>query len=308
MEKVTYSQYQKVIRRKAWERFKKEHPPFDLIVPLGIGLIFAVIESFLIAGRIEPVRTASATVAITVAIYCILYIWYFSREHVFLYNSNNEVINSYIEKYETKPIEVDIDLDEWEYVESVSLGVTSIPPIPSAPTHRIISMVGIRVTNKENSDLTNVYGCLNSLDLLSYNGSHFILHEEATRNGSLLSWSGGSDDGEISIKPGKHEILKIAEGRDRDLVFMLQKLEYSQTVNGTYRFEIEIGGKIFDKPIEPHKQKFYISFDKLDKTFLGGEAKPYGSTDSNSTSVVKEGFIEYSKDSYRKLQIRKVTP
>src|SRR6266542_703158 len=108
-------------------------------------------------------------------------------------------------------------------------------------------------------------------------------------------------------EPGKHEILKIAEGINRDLIFKLQKLDYPQSDNGTYVFEIEIGGKIFDKPIEPHREKFYIAFEKRDKTFLDGEEKPYGSTDNVSTSVV-DGFVEYIKDSYRKLNIRRITP
>ncbi len=91
------------------------------------------------------------------------------------------------------------------------------------------------------------------------------------------------------------------------MIFKLQKLDYPQSDNGTYVFEIEIGGKIFDKPIEPHREKFYIAFEKRDKTFLDGEEKPYGSTDNVSTSVV-DGFVEYIKDSYRKLNIRRITP
>ncbi len=210
MEKVSYSQHQQIVRGKAWERFKKEHPLFDLIVPLGVGLVLGLIESFRIAGKIEPVIAASVTAAITIVIYCVLYIWYFSREHVFIYNNNKEQINSYIDKYEAKPIRVNIGLDEWEYAESISLGVTHRPIDPSIPMHTIISMVGIRVTNKEkNAELTNVYGSLNSLELRAYDGHVRVLFGEATRNSSLFSWSGGSKEGEVSMNQENMKFLKL---------------------------------------------------------------------------------------------------
>lgn len=308
MKKITYSQYSKIIRGKAWERFRKDHPLFDLTSPLVIGLLIGIEESFRIAGRIEPLITALVPAVITVVMYSFLYISYCSREHVFIFNDANERINSYIEKYEAKPIRVNIDLVEWEYAELVGLGVTSIPADPSKLTHTTISMAGIRVINKEkNAELTSVYGSLNSLEVRCYTGHRRIPFEEATRNGSLFSWSGPSNEGEVSIKPGKDRILKIAEGRGRDLIFMLQNLEYRQVDNATYIFEIEIGGKIFDKPIEPHKQKFHVSFEKVDEAFVARDGRTFGPTD-NSSKLLADGFVEYDTGSYRKLQIRKVIP
>ena len=72
-------------------------------------------------------------------------------------------------------------------------------------------------------------------------------------------------------------------------------------------FNIEIGGHVSGKRIAPKTETFYIEFEKIFKTFAGGEEKPYGSTDfTNKTSVVT-GYHQYDRNLYRKLEIKKLS-
>ena len=110
MDKVTYRQYQKIIRRKAWDRFKREHPIFDLVVPLVIAFAVGLAESIRITGRVEPVITAFVTAVGTAIIYSILYIWYFSREHVAVYNGDQQQL---AEQFNTIHPKVNLELSPY---------------------------------------------------------------------------------------------------------------------------------------------------------------------------------------------------
>jgi len=247
------------------------------------------------------VDPALLTAVVWAILLLVMMFYYAAKETVLEYNIQQTDIEAFKEKYEGGPVEIHLDLTEWEHDEPVV--ITNSGPITLYPRGQmIISVAGIRVKNTESIELTEVYGSLVSLTVLTYDGHHKDLFQEATRNGSLFSWSGGSEGGYVRIESGQDRILKIGEGRNRDLFFILQDLEYQQTDNGNYNFEIEFGGKIFDKPIKRQRRAYQIQFEKLDKIFLGGPERPYGSTDANSTSVVN-GFTEYVSGSFRKLRI-----
>jgi hypothetical protein len=115
------------------------------------------------------------------------------------------------------------------------------------------------------------------------------LFGEAIRNGSLISWSGGgvNDDQEVLIKAGHERILNIAQGISGSLVFKMQNLDFTQHQNGTYAFDVEIGGHVAGKKIVNKTECFYIEYEKLYKNYAGGEEKSFSDSDLiNQTSVI----------------------
>lgn len=137
---TTYSGYQKIVRNLAWKRFKNDHPVFDLIAPLIVGILVGLWESFRLAGKIEFLTTGLVTAMFTFCIYSVVYLWYFSREHFFIYN---EQINR-IEWFwpETLDINVDYDLDMKEVLDDRGNKITAagFTTINAGKKHQVVEL------------------------------------------------------------------------------------------------------------------------------------------------------------------------
>lgn len=192
-----------------------------------------------------------------------------------------------------EPIDVDLDIYEYAFYEN--------------EIDTVNKMVCVVVKNNGDEDI-RCYAALRFLIRINSDNGSDNLIGDAIRNGSLISWSGGGADEnqEVLIKAGKERIVNIAQGTEGGLVFKMQSLDFAQYQNGIYAFDVEIGGRIGRKRISKRKECFYIEFEKMHKTFAGGDDKPYSSTDISvdSTSVVT-GYHQYGPASYRKLDIKK---
>ncbi len=121
---TTYSEYQKTVRKQAWIRFKKDHPVFDLAAPLVIGVLVGLWESFRLVGRIELLTTGLVTAVVTFCIYSVVYLWYFSREHVFIYSEQAKSIEQFWP--ESLDIRVYHDFDMRELVDDKGNKIASV--------------------------------------------------------------------------------------------------------------------------------------------------------------------------------------
>ena len=120
---TTYSEYQKTVRKLTWQRFKKDHPIFDLLTPLVIGVLVGLWESLKLVGKIELLTTGLVTAIITFLIYSVLYLWYFSREHVYIYSDQSKRIEQFWP--ESLDIQVYYDSDMRELVDDMGNKIAS---------------------------------------------------------------------------------------------------------------------------------------------------------------------------------------
>jgi hypothetical protein len=209
MDKISYNQYQSLVRNRAWKRFKSEHPLFDLISPLVVGLVVGIIESFRLAKKIEPVTTAFVTAFVTSLVYGILYIWYFSREHVSIFNENKKRIN---EAQPDDPFEFSVV--EPPYHPNLNYVYAGIDVINKS-AYQVQCFVNVQTKTK-----------LRREDLLGYEvypqGAHFEIPGKATRRFSFAQagidqptayLNTLSEDSKL-IQRGKHEMRIFIAGID----------------------------------------------------------------------------------------------
>jgi hypothetical protein len=97
MPKLTYSQYQAIIRRRAWQKFTKEWEVKGTVFSLAVSVVIAVI-SWTIFGAVEAVITALLTLGFLFLASLVFYLGFFHREHVSTYNQNANTIKDLEEK------------------------------------------------------------------------------------------------------------------------------------------------------------------------------------------------------------------
>jgi hypothetical protein len=264
------------------------------------GLWFA----FYITGNVEDFIGSLAVevgkiIFVIACVFTILFITYIRASNK-LYDSQKEkekeLTDSIIKltnELNKEPIDVDLDVYEHAFYEN--------------EINTVNKMVCVVVQNNSDEDI-RCYTALRFLIRINSDNSSDNLIGEAIRNGSLISWSGGGVDEnqEVLIKAGQERIVNIAQGTEGRLVFKMQNLDFAQYQNGIYALDVEIGGHIGGKKMKKRTECFHIEYEKMHKTFAGGDEKPYSSTDVsvNSTSVVK-GYHQYGPASYRKLEIKK---
>jgi hypothetical protein len=186
MDNITYCQYQKIIRRSVWKQFKKEHPLFDLIIPIIVGLLIGILQSLYFTRSIEPILVTSGAAVVTVFIYIVLYLYYFSKEQVFVYNTNVEEVNRL-----GKMINPDVRFGLSEYRPNVRKPGDS-------------RMVGVTIENLGVNEIKDCIVNLDSIELESYGTSHLPM---------TLHWSNDNSpasNGRLDIKPGQKVHLDIA--------------------------------------------------------------------------------------------------
>ena len=265
------------------------------------GLWFA----FYITGNVEDFIGSLAVeigkiIFVVACVFTISFITY-SRASKKLYDSQKQTeieltdsINRLNNELNREPIDVNLDIYEYAFYEN--------------EINTVNKMVCVVVKNNSDEDI-RCFAALRFLIRINSDDSRDNLTGEAIRNGSLVSWSGGGVDEnqEVLIKAGQERIVNIAQGTAGSLIFKMQNLDFAQSQNGIYAFDVEIGGRIRGKKITKRTECFYIEFEKMHKTFAGGDEKPYSSTDIsiNSTSVVT-GYHQYGPASYRKLDIKKI--
>lgn len=85
MPKVSFKEYQNIIRKGAWEKFANEWGIKGSILSLLLGII-AGIGWWVIFGGLDSLLIALAVFGFSVLCFMVFYIGFFDREHVFVYN------------------------------------------------------------------------------------------------------------------------------------------------------------------------------------------------------------------------------
>jgi hypothetical protein len=122
--KITYSEYQNIVRKQTWIRYKKDHSIFDLLIPLTVGVFIGLWESYRIIGRFELFTTGFVSAFAILYIYSVVYLFYFSREHVFIYSEQSTRIEQFWP--EALDILVFYNLDVQEYIDEENSEVIAI--------------------------------------------------------------------------------------------------------------------------------------------------------------------------------------
>jgi len=97
MPKLTYSQYQAIIRRGAWKKFTKEWGVKGTVFSLAVSVVIGGI-SWRIFGGVEAVITALLTLGFLFLASMVFYLGFFHREHVSTYSANADEIKELYEK------------------------------------------------------------------------------------------------------------------------------------------------------------------------------------------------------------------
>lgn len=93
MEKTTYCQYQKFIRKGAWDKFSKKHGIPDIIISLVAAVFVGFIWRVVFKRGIESMLIALAVLGVCFLIYSVCYFVYRAREYVVVYNNQREKID-----------------------------------------------------------------------------------------------------------------------------------------------------------------------------------------------------------------------
>lgn len=313
MPQKTLREYRNMVRREAWKRFVRERSVLDVALTLLIGLLVAAgtsvfwrkPESWIDFLANDAMITAILFVIFSAVIYGFIYVYgYLKIQPSIIYNSQENIISErdnsiklLQQELNLEPVEVNLDIYEWGFIDDT--------------TNPESEMVCVVVKNLSGDDI-RCYCALTMFFRLNMNDkSTEQLLGGAVRNGSLISWSGGglNEDDEVLIKDGHDRIVNVAQGIGQSLIFKMQNLDFAQQKNGIYVFDIEVGGhNVKGKKFVPHKESFYIEYEKAYKTFAGGSEKPYSTSDTidniNSTSVIKD-YRQIGENSHRKLKIVK---
>jgi hypothetical protein len=130
--------------------------------------------------------------------------------------------------------------------------------------------------------------------------------------GSLFSWSGGSNQGQKTILPNLVERINIAQGEERKMMFLLQNnMEYfEQYANATFILEIEIGGRLNNKRIEPVLFVGNLEFHKAEHfSFLPQQEDRWtGSDTDENINIDLSQYKQYDDISYRLLVLKQGDP
>lgn len=133
-----------------------------------------------------------------------------------------------------------------------------------------------------------------------------------THAGSLFSWSGGSNQGHKTILPGLTERINIAEGKERQMRFLLQNnMEYfEQYANAMFILELEICGKLSNRWIKPVQFVGNLEFHKAEHfSFLPREeGKWIGSDTDANLDIDLTPYTQYDDISYRLLILKQGDP
>ena len=108
MEKTTYRQYQKIIRREAWQKFSKRHGIQDIIIAVLVGAVVGFMDRFYLKGN-ETLLVALATFGIFFIVYSVFYLGYFAREHLEIYTIQNNTIENLEKRLQTEVFDIKIE-------------------------------------------------------------------------------------------------------------------------------------------------------------------------------------------------------
>jgi hypothetical protein len=133
-----------------------------------------------------------------------------------------------------------------------------------------------------------------------------------THAGSLFSWSGGSNQGHKNILPDLIERVNVAEGKERQMRFLLQyNMGYfEQYANAMFILEIEIGGKMNNRWIKPYKFVGNLEFHKAEQfSFLPQQEDQWlGSDTDGNYNIDLSQYEPYDDISYRLLILKQGDP
>ena len=87
MEEMSYRQYQNRVRKGAWKKFSQKHGIPDLIISLVVSVIVGILSNSLYLAMI--------TLGVFYLIYSVIYLGYFAKEHVAIFNKQQKTIDAF---------------------------------------------------------------------------------------------------------------------------------------------------------------------------------------------------------------------
>jgi hypothetical protein len=109
MEEITYCQYQKIIRKGAWDKFSTNHGILDIIISLSVSVFVGFIWFFVFKRGDDSVSTALAVVVVFFLIYSIVYLGYFAREHASIYNEQKNEIAKFEKENQLESLNLNVE-------------------------------------------------------------------------------------------------------------------------------------------------------------------------------------------------------
>lgn len=116
----------------------------------------------------------------------------------------------------------------------------------------------------QNIGSTTISGCYGRIHKIVHLQPVYKLEEDITdfinENGSFISWSGGSHEGEKEIVKDDTKYLNIAELVGPTVIFRLQNNNPKFYVNNEFIIDIHIGGKRNGEEVKTIKETYYLEF------------------------------------------------
>ena len=224
MQKI--GKYYKTIFCRSWHRFSKTHPLFDIVAPLLIGFAVGLLESYRVAGEIEPMITAVTTIIVTVLLYAIVYGFFFFREPVILHEESEQRINELIN---ADKIILSVSNDE-EHISS-----------------------GIRIENGEDRTFKG------QLFLVKFDGKPMDTIFEL---GTYVQYSRVSLLEYPPTLSRVIELSKIDKESRNAFIIGIENQAWKNLESGEYELETQLSGKLGAQEIKSKRMKWLLKIDK----------------------------------------------
>jgi hypothetical protein len=129
MKKTSDCEYQKIIRHGAWDKFSQKHGTKDIIISSVVAVVIGIGWWFVFKRGDDSLLIALATLGIFFLVYCAIYLCYFRKEHVNLYNDEQERINQLEETWTGPQIELLLPVRTVNFPEVWAIGLPKFATI-----------------------------------------------------------------------------------------------------------------------------------------------------------------------------------
>jgi hypothetical protein len=271
MSKKTYSQYQKIIREGAWKKFSNKHGILDICISLVVSILVGIVW-WKIFGGSESLIIALAVLVLFLLIYSIFYLGFFHKEHVFVYNRQEDKIRRFDKSLKSKAI------------RTTEIKITPREEIPHSDENGYYYAY-LEISNGEENDLLDCYANLTVLKI-SYSDTEWGDYLDWVKgNTTELTWpkfDTAKDEKKVrrkniervniaKWKVGGYPIFIFADGREEPMPAEHIYIEIS--INGEMHKNGRIGS-IEEIPFcgfLKRKQGFYTDEGATTTTIINGE-------------------------------------
>jgi hypothetical protein len=283
MGKSTYSQYQSIVRKRAWTKFTKEWAIKGTVFSLLAGLIAGIV-GWVMFGEAQSLILALAVLGVFFLAFMVFYLGFFHRESVTVYNEQNNTIARLEKRAESTTIKTS--------------KITITPGVELPKKRDGYYYAYLEVSNGEANDLRDCFSSLEDLkiSIQPKRGFHDWLHE-VTVNTCLLTWPRFKPEDEKIVRRTKTARINIAKMAPGYMPFLIFEDGREEQVRSKLMYiEVSLNGEIKGKPIE---EILFTGFLKREEVITEMPEMIVRDVSGKQTDLNKVVYPSHLKKSYR---------